>query len=209
MYNSIPSSVVLPLFALIELSFPAKSVLEGLPQKSEQFFNGPEPQPLAAVHFLRRPLELASCGVRFGPESYDKRSSHDVVSPRRRPEKVSRCTDVTSYEADSSHGFRVNKMTDDRITANMASNSLYQFAIARGQALVLPEVFRPGNHPKCFKIEVGMLEVMEDAPVRCAAAAPGAPILLHRRKYAFAFSASTWYSTVTSTDSCSCPGAAF
>jgi hypothetical protein len=29
----------------------------------------------------------------------------------------------------------------DWITANMASNSLYQFAIARGQALVLPEAF--------------------------------------------------------------------
>jgi hypothetical protein len=59
-YDSTRSSVVLLLFALVELSFPAKSVLEGLPQKPEQFFNGPEPQPLSGVHFLRRPLELAS-----------------------------------------------------------------------------------------------------------------------------------------------------
>jgi hypothetical protein len=97
MYNSTTSSVVLLLVASIELSFPAKSVLEGLPQKSEQFFNGPEPQPLAGVHFLRRPLELASCGVRFGSESYDKRSSHDVVRLRRRPEKASHVEWVMKY----------------------------------------------------------------------------------------------------------------
>jgi hypothetical protein len=48
------------LFVLIEFSFAAKSFLEALPQKSEQFFRGPELQPLAGIHFLYRSFELAS-----------------------------------------------------------------------------------------------------------------------------------------------------
>jgi hypothetical protein len=67
------------------------------------------------------------------------------------------------YEIDSSLRFRVDKMTDDRFTANIASHQLFQFAVTVGQALVLAELFRPRHHPKCFKIAVGMLEVMENA----------------------------------------------
>ena len=57
------------LFALLELPFAADSLLEGLPQKSEQFFRGPELQPLSGVNLFHRPFELASCGVRPGCES--------------------------------------------------------------------------------------------------------------------------------------------
>jgi hypothetical protein len=48
------------LFALIEFPFAAKSLLEALSQKSEQFFRGPEFQSVAGIHFFHRPFELAS-----------------------------------------------------------------------------------------------------------------------------------------------------
>jgi uncharacterized membrane protein len=54
------SSIVLLLFALIEFPFAAKSLLEALSQKSEQFFRGPELQSVAGIHFFHRPFELAS-----------------------------------------------------------------------------------------------------------------------------------------------------
>jgi len=70
------SSIVLLLFALIELTFAAKSFLETLPQKSEQFFRGVKLQALAGIHLIHRPFELASREVRLESEPYDKSSSH-------------------------------------------------------------------------------------------------------------------------------------
>jgi hypothetical protein len=71
------SFIALLPFALTGFSFAAKNFLEGLPKKLEQFFRGPELQPLAGIHFFHRPFELASCGVRLASESYYKSSSHD------------------------------------------------------------------------------------------------------------------------------------
>jgi hypothetical protein len=62
---------------LIEFLFAAKSLPEALPQKSEQFFCGPELQSVAAIHFFHRPFELALCVVCLGSQSYYKRSSHN------------------------------------------------------------------------------------------------------------------------------------
>jgi len=64
------------LFAFIEFSFPAKSNLEGLLQKSEQFFRGTEIQPIAGINLFHPSLELASCGIRSGSEPNYKSSSH-------------------------------------------------------------------------------------------------------------------------------------
>jgi len=70
------SSIVLLLAALIELPFAAKSFLEALLQKSEQFVRGTELQPLAGIYFFHRPFELASSGVPLESEPYDNSSTH-------------------------------------------------------------------------------------------------------------------------------------
>jgi hypothetical protein len=70
------SFILLPV-ALSGFSFVAKTFLEGLPKELEEFFGGPELQPLAGIHFFHRAFELASGGVRLGSEPYYKSSSHN------------------------------------------------------------------------------------------------------------------------------------
>jgi hypothetical protein len=67
----------LSLFALVEFAFPAKSVVESLPQESEQFFRSPEIEPLAGINLFGRPFEPALCGFGSGSEPYYKSSSHE------------------------------------------------------------------------------------------------------------------------------------
>ena len=71
------SFMALMPFSLTGFWFEAKTFLEGLPKKLEEFFSGPELEPLAGIHFFYRPFELALCGVRLGSESYYKSSSHN------------------------------------------------------------------------------------------------------------------------------------
>jgi hypothetical protein len=53
-----------------------ETLREALPQKSEQFFPGPELQSIAGLQFFHGPFKLPSCGVCLKSESHDKRSSH-------------------------------------------------------------------------------------------------------------------------------------
>jgi hypothetical protein len=55
-------------------------------------------------------------------------------------------------------------MAYDRFTASVTPESLLEFAVAPGEALVLAEVFRPRGHQKRFEVDIGLFDVAEDAP---------------------------------------------
>ncbi len=75
-HNCVRLSTFLLLIGLLDLPFAAKSFLEALPQKSDQFFRGPKLQPLAGIRLFHGPFEPASCGVRLGSEPYYESTTH-------------------------------------------------------------------------------------------------------------------------------------
>ena len=57
--------------------------------------------------------------------------------------------------------------------------SLLHFAVRPGRALVLPRVFCPGIHQKCFDVAVWLVEVPEHSPSVRAVTSPNASISMH------------------------------
>ena len=64
-------------------------------------------------------------------------------------------------------------------TADIAVCSVFNFSIRSGRTLVLPCVFCPGIHQKCFDVTVWIFEVLKDSLSKGAVTSPNASILMH------------------------------
>lgn len=63
---------------------------------------------------------------------------------------------------------RVDEMSHRRRTTNKAMHSLFRVTISAGRALVLTQVYCPGNNKEGFQVAVGILEVPKKSPSVCA-----------------------------------------
>jgi hypothetical protein len=58
-------------------------------------------------------------------------------------------------------------------------DSLFNFSIRAGRALVLPRVFGPRIHQERFDVAVRIFEVLKDSPSKGAVTSPNTSILMH------------------------------
>ena len=70
-------------------------------------------------------------------------------------------------------------MSHGRRTTDVAVDSLLNFPIRTGDALVLACVFGPGIHQKCFDVAVRIFQVLKDSPSEGAVTPPNPSILMH------------------------------
>src|SRR3979490_3356980 len=82
------SYIVFLTFALIRFSCAVKGFVEVLPQESEQFFRGPEHQPLAGIYLFHRHTEPASCGSIWGPSRTTNASRMEESSHLSSPYQI-------------------------------------------------------------------------------------------------------------------------
>jgi hypothetical protein len=55
-------------------------------------------------------------------------------------------------------------MTNNRFAPRVGRDQLLEIADASRQALVLTQVFRPGDHDECLEIGVGPFEIAIETP---------------------------------------------
>jgi hypothetical protein len=78
--------------------------------------------------------------------------------------------------ADNNERHRTSRIGWLRAAVVLAVGSLLHFAIRTGHALMLPRMFGPGIHQKCFDVTVRVFKVLKNSPSVMAVTSPNTSV---------------------------------